>query len=82
MEYIAHMIDKDGNVVIDAIWNNNTYGAVIAPHVIGGISFIPNSSINTKGLDNPEEMKEKIISYITTHRGKNNEAPIVVEENK
>lgn len=82
MDYIAHMKDNEGNVVIDAVWNNNTYGAVIVPNVIGGISYIPKSSINTEGLENFEEMKERIISYITTHRGKNNEVPIIVEENK
>ena len=74
------MIDRDGNVVIEAIWDNNTFGAVITPRLVGGKSYIPKSSICTSGLDNSEELKEKIISFITNHRGKNNEAPIVVEE--
>lgn len=81
MNKITHMIDKDGNVVIDALWDGNTYGAVLNPsRTIGGITYIKKSSIDTFGLDNPEEKKDEIVKSITTQRGKYNEAPLVVEE--
>lgn len=80
MKDIIHMIDKDGNVVIEAIWDGNSYCAVLIPsHVIGGISYIKRSCINTNGLDDSDIKKEEIILAITTQRGKHNEAPIVVE---
>lgn len=82
MNSITHTIDKDGNVVIEATWDNNTYGAVIVPRIIDGIAHIPQSLIDTNGLSYPEEMKKKIISFVTTQRGKNKEAPIVVDDDK
>ena len=82
MNAINHMIDKDGNVVIDATWDNNTYGAVLNPRLIGGVPHIKSSSIITNGLDTPKELKEKIISVITTQRGKYNETPLVVENDE
>lgn len=82
MNSITHTIDKDGNVVIEATLENNTYGAVIVPRISGGIAHIPQSLIDTNGLSYPEEMKKRIITFITTQRGKNNEAPIIVDENK
>lgn len=82
MNEITHMIDKDGNVVINATWDNNTYGAVLLPRIKGEIPHIKKSSINTKGLDNPKEFKERIISDITTQKGKYNEMPLVVEDDE
>ena len=79
---ITHMIDKDGNVVIDATFGNNTFGAVLLPNVKGGIPHIKKSSINTEGVDNPKEFKERIISAITTQWGKYGEAPLVVEDDE
>lgn len=76
------MIDKDGNVVINVTWDNNTYGAVLKPRIIGGVPYIKSSSIITTGLDNPQEVKEKIISVISTQRGKYNETPLVVEDDE
>lgn len=73
------MIDKDGNVVINVTWDNNTYGAVLKPRIIGGVAYIKSSSIDTNGLDAPKEFKDKIISVITTQKGKYNETPLVVE---
>ena len=75
------MIDKEGNVVIEALWEGNSYGAVLIPsRVIGGISYIKKSCINTYGLDDSESKKEDIILAITTQKGKYNEAPLVVED--
>lgn len=76
------MIDKDGNVVIDATWNNNTFGAVLVPTVKGDIPHIKKSSINTERVDDPIEFKERIISVITTQWGKHGEAPLVVEDDE
>lgn len=82
MNVINHMIDKDGNVVINATWDNNTFGAVLVPNVKGDIPHIKKSSINTKGFDNPKEFKERIISAITTQWGKHGESPLVVEDDE
>ena len=76
------MIDKDGNVVINATLDNNTYGAVLRPRLIGGVPYIKSSSIITNGLDTPHDLKEKIISVITTQRGKYNEIPLIVEDDE
>ena len=48
MNKITHMIDKDGYVVIEATWDNNTFGAVLMPKIKGGIPYIKKSSINTE----------------------------------
>lgn len=82
MNEITHMIDKDGNVVINATWDNNTFGAVLVPNVKGDLPHIKKSSINTWGIEKPKEFKERIISAITTQWGKHNEAPIVVEDDE
>lgn len=82
MNKITHMIDKDGYVVIEATWDNNTFGAVLVPTVKGDIPHIKKSSINTKGVDKPKEFKERIISAITTQWGKHGEAPLVVEDDE
>lgn len=82
MNSITHSINMDGNLIIDATWDNNTYGAVIVPRVINGIVYIKSSSINTLGCDNPLDMKERIISFVTTQKGKKNEAPIIVEDDE
>lgn len=82
MNETTHMIDKDGNVVINATWDNSTFGAVLVPNEKDGIQHIKKSSICTIGLDNPEEFKERIISAITTQWGKHNEAPLVVEDDE
>lgn len=82
MNKITHMVDKDGKVVIDATWDNNTFGAVLVPNVKGDIPHIKKSSINTKGVDNSKEFKERIISVITTQWGKNGETPLVVEDDE
>lgn len=82
MNEITHMIDKDGNVVINATWDNKTFGAVLVPNVKGGIPHIKKSSINTWGFDNSKEFKERIISTITTQWGKYGESPLVVEDNE
>ena len=79
MDEITHMIDENGNVVIEATWNNNTYVAVLEPNIKGGIPHLKNSSINTAGTHNPEEFKGRIVSAITTQRGKHKEVPLVVE---
>lgn len=77
---ITHHIDPDGNIVIDALLDNNTYGAVINPRIINGRAYIRRDSIDTQGLDNPQKMKEIILSSITTQRGLYNEDPIIVED--
>ena len=77
---ISHYIDKDGNVVIDASRNHITYGAVLTPKTIGGRVYIKKSDINTNGVDYPKDLKDAIVSYITTNRGKNKEMPIIVED--
>ncbi len=82
MNSIKHYLDINGNVVIEATVDNNTYAAVIIPRIIAGKSYIPESSINTTGCDNAGDLKNRIISYVTTQRGKNNEQPLVVEKNK
>ncbi len=82
MNKITHMIDKDGYVVIEATWDNNTFGAVLMPKIKGGIPYIKKSSINTEGVDNPKEFKERIISAITTQWGKHGETPLVVEDDE
>lgn len=79
MNSISHFLDKDNNVVIEATIGCNTFAAVIRPRIISGKVFIPASSIDTQGLESPEEMKEIICSCIASHRGKYNEEPIVVE---
>ena len=82
MNKITHMIDKDGKVVIDARWDNNTFGAVLVPTVKGDIPHIKKSSINTERVDNSKEFKERIISTITTQWGKYGEAPLIVEDDE
>ena len=82
MNKITHMIDKDDNVVIDATWDNITFGAVLVPTVKGNIPHIKKSSINTIGVDKPKEFKERIISAITTQWGKYGESPLVVEDDE
>lgn len=82
MNEITHFIDKDGNVVINATWDSNTYGAVLMPRIKGGIPHIKKSSIITNGLDNYKEFKERVISSITTQKGKFNETPLVVEDDE
>lgn len=81
MNTITYMLDKDNNVVINLLWDNNTYAAIIKPRIINGRIFIKKEDINTLGLDKPDYMKDLIISAITTQRGKYNEAPIIVDEN-
>ncbi len=81
MMEISHYIDKDGNIVINASWDGNSFGAVLIPsRIIGGVSYIKRSCINTIGLDNPKVKKEDVISAITSQRGKYNETPLVVED--
>ena len=81
MTKIEYMIDKSGNLVINASWDGNSYGAVVIPRcIVNGRVYLSDTSINTDGLDNPSEMKDEIINYITTHRGKYNEEPIIVEK--
>lgn len=82
MNNISHMKDENDNVIIEATIDSNTYAAVLIPKIINGISYIKESSINTTGCDNPQSIKREIIDYITTNRGKQNEAPIVVERIK
>lgn len=82
MNKISHFLDKDNNVVVEATIDCNTYAAVIRPRIISGKAYIPASSIDTQGLENQEEIKEIIISYITSQRGKYNEEPIAVENKK
>lgn len=82
MNNINHFLNTDGNVVIDARIGNVTYGAVIIPKIIAGQSYIPESSIDTTGCDNSDAIKKEIISYVTNHRGKFNELPLVIEKNK
>ena len=81
MNEISHMINKDGNVVIEAFWDGNSYGAVLIPsHIIGGFAYIKKSWIDTFGLDDSKVKKEEIIDAITTQRGKYNENPLIVED--
>ena len=82
MNDIVYFLNNDGNVVIEATFNNVTYAVVITPRIIAGKAYIAASSIDTTGCDNPNDIKMSIISHITTQRGKNNEAPLVVEKNK
>lgn len=77
---ISHYIDKDGNVVINASWNSITYGAVLIPKIIDGKAYIKKNEINTDGIDYSKELKDAIVSFITTNRGKNKEMPIIVED--
>ena len=79
MTEITHMINRDGNVVIDASWDGNSYEVVLIPRFVGGIPHIQSSWIDTFGLDNPKDKKEEIITAIQTKRGKNKEASVVVE---
>lgn len=79
MNKITHYIDKEGNVVIDATIDNNTFGIVLKPRILDGIAHIKRQNIDTRGLDNPEDIKNLIISTITTQRGKYNEVPLIVE---
>lgn len=80
MMEISHYIDKDGNVVIDASWNYISYGAVLTPKIIDGRAYLKKSEINTDGTDYPQELKDTIVSFIKTNRGKNKEMPIIVED--
>ncbi len=82
MNKITHMINKDGNVVIEAVWDVNTYVAVLVPYIIGDKYHIKKSWIDTFGLDDSKGMKEIIISAITTQKGIHNEAPLVVENDE
>ena len=82
MNKITHFVNNEGNVVIEAVIGNVTYVAVIIPRIIAGQSYIPESSIDTTGCDNPDDIKNDIISFVTTHRGKYNELPLIVERNK
>lgn len=77
---ITHHIDSEGNLVIDALLENNSYGAVIKPRTLNGRAYIQKGSIDTQGLDNPQMTKDIILSTITTERGQYNKAPIIVEE--
>lgn len=79
MNSISHFLDKEDRVVIEATIGCNTFATVIRPRIISGKAYIPASLIDTQGLENPEEMKKIIISYITSCRGKYNEEPVVVE---
>lgn len=80
MNEITHMVDKDGNVVIEALWDVNSYCAVLIPRVIGGRPYIKKSWINTCGLDDSIVKKEEILDAITTQRGKYGENPLMVED--
>ena len=79
MKEIIHMIDKDGRLIINALWEGNSYGVVLIPRFVGGIPHIKSSRIDTFGLDDPKHKKEEIITAIQTKRGKYNEVPVVVE---
>lgn len=80
MNEISHYKDEDGNVVIDATIDNNTYGGILTPQrVIDGKSYLKKSQIDTDGLDSSKDIQDQIVSYVSTHRGKNKENPLVIE---
>lgn len=74
------MIDDDGKLVIEANGNGNTFCAVFIPRIIGGYPHIKRSDFDTRGLSNSDEIKEAIISAITTQKGKNNENMVILDE--
>lgn len=80
LDNITHQIDKNGNVVIDASWNHISYEAVLVPKIIDGRVYLKKSDINTDGVDWSKDIKDAIVSFITTNRGKNKEMPIIVKE--
>lgn len=82
MNKITHMTNEDWNVVIEAMWDVNTYVAVFVPYIIGDKYHIKKSRKDTFGLDDSKGMKEIIISAITTQKGKHNEAPLVVDNDE
>ena len=82
MNEISHFKDEDGNVVIDATIDNNTYRGILTPRVIDGRSFFKKSQINTDRLDRSKDIQDKIVSYVSTHRGRNKENPLVIENDR
>lgn len=80
MDIIIHKINEDRNLVITANGDGYSYGAVLKPTFIFGVPHIKRNSINTAGIDNPDEVKERIICAITTQRGINKEVPVVVDD--
>ena len=80
MNEISHYIDEEGKVVIDATIDNNTYRGVLVPKTIGGKAYLKKSDINTDGFDNKKDIQDQIASYVSTHRGKYKENPLVIED--
>lgn len=79
MDEITHYIDIEGNLVINANGDGYSYGAVLKPNIIGGYPHIKKRDINTDGLDFSEKIRSKIISAITTQRGKNKEVSVILD---
>ena len=73
MNEISHFKDEDGNVVIDATIDNSTYRCILTPRVIDGRLYLKNR------LDRSKDIQDKIVSYVSTHRGRNKENPLVIE---
>lgn len=80
MDIVTHKINEDKNLVITANGDGYSYGAVLKPTFIFGVPHIRRHLINTAGIDNSDEVKERIIYAITTQRGINNEVPVVVDD--
>ena len=80
MEKITHKTDKDGKVVIEATGELLSYEAVLVPKEEIGRTHISQSSIDTRGIEDSQRVRNEIIESIQNNRGVNGETPLVVDK--
>ena len=80
MEKITHKTNKEGKVVIEATGELFSFEAVLAPKIENGRICIPKSSIDTRGIDNPQLLKDEIVDSIQKNKGVNGEYPLIVDK--
>ena len=78
MYEITHMIDKDGDVVVNATWENHSYGAQLEPRYqveYNTLKVVQLLQTDSTGLKNSKKN-----NLISSQRSKYNEVPIVTED--
>lgn len=80
MVKVIHKTDEKGNVVIEATGELLSYEAILTPKVKNGKIHIPESAIDTRNLENSQEVRVEIIDSVQRNRGVNGEDPLVVEK--
>lgn len=80
MEKITHKTDNEGNVVIEASGELLSYEAILTPTEKNGRTHIPASAIDTRGIENPQEVRAEIIDSVQRNRGVNGEEPLIVDK--